>query len=97
MTLLGAAIHAAAGGMERALGLPAQALDESRIAGDRAAEASAWALHQLVTMNSVPGTDIDGIQRDLEERAPEIERLGDPRALVSLRRLELDIALFSRR
>ena len=70
-----------------------QALEESRIAGDRAAEASAWALHQLVSIDSVPGTDIEAIQRDVQRRAPEIERLNDARTLVSLRRLELSIAI----
>ncbi|MDQ3992756.1 MAG: AAA family ATPase, partial [Actinomycetota bacterium] len=92
LPLLGAAILDAAGGMERALGLLAQALEESR-AGDRAAEASAWAMHQLVRIQSVPDMDLAGVQRDLEARAPEIERLGDSRTLVFLRRLELSIAL----
>jgi tetratricopeptide (TPR) repeat protein len=33
------------------------------------------------------------MQRDVEERAPKVERLGDGRALVALRRLELSMAL----
>jgi class 3 adenylate cyclase/tetratricopeptide (TPR) repeat protein len=93
LPLLGAAIHGAAGGMDLALEALAQALEESRIAGDRAAEASAWGLHQLVSITSVPGTDIEAIQRDVQARAPEIERLNDARTLVWLRRLELEIAL----
>ena len=94
LPLLGAAIHGAAGGMDLALEALAQALEESRIAGDRAAEASAWTLHQLVSITSVPGTDIEAIQRDIQSRAPEIERLNDARTLVWLRRLELEIALY---
>ena len=62
-------------------------------AGDRAAEVSAWAIHQLVSLQSVPDTDTERILRELEGLAPEIERLGDERALVYLRRLELAIAL----
>src|SRR5438552_2061198 len=93
MPLLGAAIFDSGGGMERALDILAQALDESRVAGDRAAEASAWALHQLVVLRSVSDTDLDSIQRELEACAPEIEQFGDVRTLVCLRRLELDIAL----
>ena len=67
--------------MERAAHLD-QALDESRIAGDRAGEASAWAMQRLVSVQSVPSTDVDSIQREVEARAPEVERLGDVRALV---------------
>jgi class 3 adenylate cyclase/tetratricopeptide (TPR) repeat protein len=92
LPLMGAAIYDAAGGMERALGLFERALDESRIAGDRAAEANAWALWQLVRIQSVPETDVQGVLREVEARAPEFEQLGDARALVSLRRLELMIA-----
>src|SRR5207244_3243432 len=58
LPLLGAAIFDAAGGMERALSVLEQALGESRAAGDPAAEASAWAMHQLVSIQSVPGTDV---------------------------------------
>lgn len=93
LPLLAVAILDAAAGMERALGLVAQALEESRAAGDRAAEVSAWAIQQLVRLQSVPDTDTASIHRELELRAPEIERLGDGRALVYLRRLELVIAL----
>jgi class 3 adenylate cyclase/tetratricopeptide (TPR) repeat protein len=93
LQLLAAAILDAATGMERALGLVAQAIEESRAADDRAAELSAWAVHQLVSLQSVPDTDTERIRRDLEVRGPEIERLGDGRALVYLRRLELAIAL----
>jgi len=93
LPLLGAAIFDAAGGMERALAVLEQGLHESRVAGDHAAEASAWTTHQLVSLQSVPGTDVDGAQREVKARALEIERLGDARALVSLRRLELLIAL----
>ena len=83
----------AAAGMEQALGLVAQAIEESRAAGDRAAELSAWAIHQLVSLQSVPDTDTERIRRELDARGPEMERLGDGRALVYLRRLELAIAL----
>jgi class 3 adenylate cyclase/tetratricopeptide (TPR) repeat protein len=93
LPLLAAAILDAATGMERALGLVAQAVEESRIADDRAAELSAWAIHQLVSLQSVPDTDTERIRRELEARGPEIELLGDERALVYLRRLELAIAL----
>jgi len=93
LMLLGAAILDAAAGMERGLELVAQALQESRVSGDRAAEVTAWAIHQLVSLQSVPDTDTERILRELEGFAPEIERLGDGRALVFLRRLELEIAL----
>jgi tetratricopeptide (TPR) repeat protein len=93
LPLLGATILDAAGGMERALDILGRALDESRIAGDRAAEASAWALRNLVRQQSEPALDLEAMQRDVEKRAPEIERLGDGRALVYLRRLELSMAL----
>ena len=93
LPLLAVAILDAAAGMERALGLVAQALEESRDAGDRAAEVSAWAIHQFVRLQSVSDADAERIHRELEVRAPEIERLGDGRALVYLRRLELAIAL----
>jgi tetratricopeptide (TPR) repeat protein len=93
LPLLAAAILDTAAGMERALGLVAQAIEESRAADDRAAELSAWAIHQLVSLQSVPNTDTERIRRDLEVRGPEMERLGDERALVYLRRLELAIAL----
>jgi class 3 adenylate cyclase/tetratricopeptide (TPR) repeat protein len=93
LPLLAAAMLDAAAGMERALGLVAQAIEESRVAEDRAAELSAWAMHRLVSLQSVPDTDSRGVRRELETRGPEIERLGDGRALVYLRRLELAIAL----
>ncbi|HEY8673867.1 MAG TPA: adenylate/guanylate cyclase domain-containing protein [Candidatus Dormibacteraeota bacterium] len=93
LPLLAAAILDAATGMERALGLVAQAVEESRAANDRAAELSAWAIHQLVSLQTVPDTDTVRIRRELETRGPEIERLRDGRALVYLRRLELAIAL----
>jgi tetratricopeptide (TPR) repeat protein len=93
LPLLGAAIFDAAGGMERVLEILAQALDESQIVGDRAAELSVWAMHHLVSVSSLPGTDVDAIQCEIEARAPELERLGDVRALVWLRRLELTVAL----
>ena len=93
LTLIGAAILDGTGGMQRARIFVDQALDESRAAGDLAGEASAWATQQLVSLQSDAGTDIGGIQRELEARAREVERLGDVRALVSLRRLELTIGL----
>jgi tetratricopeptide (TPR) repeat protein len=95
LPLLGAAIFDAAAGMERALDVLRQAIDESRLAGDRVAEMNAWATLQLVSIHGVPGTDVEEIQLELERRAPEIERLADVRALVSLRRLELDIAVIA--
>jgi hypothetical protein len=93
LTLIGAAILDGTGGMQRARTIVDQALDESRAAGDQAGEASAWATQQLVSLQSDASTDIGGIQRELEARAREVERLGDVRALVSLRRLELTIGL----
>jgi tetratricopeptide (TPR) repeat protein len=93
LPMLGVAIFDAAGGIERAFTLIAQGLDESRLAGDHAAEASAWALHGVVTIFGVPEADVQALARAVEARAPEIERLGDPRALVHLRRLELAIAI----
>jgi class 3 adenylate cyclase/tetratricopeptide (TPR) repeat protein len=93
LPLLGAAIFDSAGGIESGLNVLAQALEESRLAGDRAAEASAWALQRLVSIFGVAETDIAGIRCDVEARAPEIERLDDARALVWLRRLELVIAI----
>jgi tetratricopeptide (TPR) repeat protein len=92
-SLLGAAIFDAAGGMERALEVLGKALEESRLAGDVAAEASVWAIQQLVRIQSDPDVDVDQIERELEARGPEIEGLGDPRALVFLRRLELTFGL----
>jgi class 3 adenylate cyclase/tetratricopeptide (TPR) repeat protein len=94
LTLIGGATLDAAGGMERARSILDQALEESRAAGDEAGEASAWATQQLVSLQSVPNADVDSIQRDVEARVLEVERLGDVRALVSLRRLELHIAVF---
>ena len=91
LPLLGAAIYGAAGGMERALDVLAQALDESRAAGDpRGGGERLGAASSSLSIDSVPGTDIGGIQREVGARAPEIEQLGDARALVSLRRLELE-------
>jgi class 3 adenylate cyclase/tetratricopeptide (TPR) repeat protein len=92
LPMLGAAIFDAAGGIDRAFALIAQGLDESRIAGDHAAEASAWALHGVVTIFGVPEADIEELARTVEARAPEIERRADPRSLVYLRRLQLAIA-----
>jgi tetratricopeptide (TPR) repeat protein len=96
LTLLGAAILDVTAVMESALRVLEQAVDESRAGDDRAAEASAWAVHQLVTSQSAPDTDVAGIQREVELWVPEIERLGDPRALVFLRRLDLAMALTTR-
>ena len=93
LTLIGAALLDAAGGMERARHILEQALAESRAAGNQAGEASAWATHQLVSLQSDSSADIDAVRRELEVRAAEIEVLGDVRAIVSLRRLELLIAL----
>ncbi len=93
LTLIGAAILDGAGGMERARGVLDQALEESRAAGDHVGEARAWATQQLLSLQSVASTDVDRIQREVGARASEIEQLGDVRALVSLRRLELVIGL----
>jgi tetratricopeptide (TPR) repeat protein len=93
LTLIGGAIFDAAGGMERARSILDQALDESRAAGDQAGEANAWATQQLVSLQSVASADVDSIQREVEVRVLEVERLGDVRALVSLRRLELFLGL----
>jgi class 3 adenylate cyclase/tetratricopeptide (TPR) repeat protein len=93
LTLIGASIFEAAAGMESARIILDQALEESRAAGDHAGEANAWATQQLVSLQSVSGMDVDGIQREVEARALEVERLGDVRALVSLRRLELEIGV----
>jgi class 3 adenylate cyclase/tetratricopeptide (TPR) repeat protein len=93
LPLLGAASKGGAK-MERALEVLGQALDEARVAGDPAAEASAWALHHLVALKSVPGTDVERLQQEVAVRAPEIEGLNDARALVSLRSLELEIAIY---
>ena len=93
LSLLGAAIFDSGGGMRRAVGLIAQAQDEGRLTGDRVAELGAWALHGVVRIQSVPDADIEGLEREVEARANEIERLGDPRTLVFLRRLELAIAI----
>jgi hypothetical protein len=70
------------------------ALEEAQLAGDPAAEASAWSLHAAVGMQSV-GLDMAEIQRESDERGPAIEALGNPRALVALRRLQLALALMS--
>jgi tetratricopeptide (TPR) repeat protein len=93
MTLTGAAVLDAAGGMERARHLLDEAFEESRITGDLAGEASAWAVKHLVSLQSDANTDIDAVQRELETRAKETDRLGDIRAPVFLGRLELLIAL----
>jgi tetratricopeptide (TPR) repeat protein len=93
LPMLGVAIFDAAGGIDRAVGLIAQGLDESRLVGDLAAEASAWALHGVVTIFGVPEADVEALAGAVEARAPEIERLGDARALVHFRRLELAIAI----
>jgi class 3 adenylate cyclase/tetratricopeptide (TPR) repeat protein len=96
LPLLGAAILDVTAVMESALHVLEQAVDESRAYGDRAVEASAWAMHQLVIAQSVPDTDVAGIQREVEARVAEIEGLGDARALVFLHRLDLAIALTTR-
>jgi tetratricopeptide (TPR) repeat protein len=93
LPLLGAAAYVARE-MERALAVLGQALDEGRAARDPAAEASAWALHRIVAIASVPGTDVERLHDEVAARAPEIERLGDARALVFLRHLELEIAMY---
>jgi class 3 adenylate cyclase/tetratricopeptide (TPR) repeat protein len=77
--------------MERALDVLDQALDEAVAAGDPVAEASAWALHRLVAVQSVPGTDVERLHDEVAARAAEVEQLGDARALVFLLHLELDI------
>ena len=93
LSLLGAAIFDAAGGANRALEVLERALAESRASGDPAAEASAWATLQLLRVRGDPSVDMNEVQRESEERMLEIERLDDPRALVTLRRLELEISL----
>jgi class 3 adenylate cyclase/tetratricopeptide (TPR) repeat protein len=93
LPLLAATIGEGAGGMERALEVLGQALDESRAAGDRGAEASAWAVQAIVRLQSDPSADLAEIEREIGARGAEIEQLGDPRALISLRRLEQLIAL----
>ena len=90
LPLLGASILGARE-MERALEVLHQALDEAVAAGDPVAEASAWALHRLVAVESVPGTDVERLHDEVAARAAEVEQLGDARALVFLLRLELDI------
>ena len=92
LPMLGAAIFDAGGGIDRAFALIGQGLEESRLAGDAVAEASAWALHGVVTVFGVPEADVEALARSVEARAPEIERRADARALVYLRRLELAIA-----
>jgi class 3 adenylate cyclase/tetratricopeptide (TPR) repeat protein len=93
LVMRGAAILGGAGGMDRALAVLEEALDESRAAGDRAAEASAWATLQLVRLQSVPTADIEGIGLEAEARVREVAGLPDARPLVCLRRLQLTIAL----
>jgi class 3 adenylate cyclase/tetratricopeptide (TPR) repeat protein len=93
LSLLGAAIFDSAGGTNRALDVLERALEESRLSGDRAAEASAWATRQRLRLRGDASVDMSEVQREIEERAREIESLDDPRALVSLRRLELEIAI----
>jgi class 3 adenylate cyclase/tetratricopeptide (TPR) repeat protein len=94
LPLLGAAIYAAAGGVERALPVLERALEESDATGDPAAGAVAWAIDARVRIQGVPETNLDAIEREAEARAPEIERLGDARALVCLRHLQHIIALY---
>ena len=93
LPLLGATILNAAGGMERTIDVLERALEESRLAGDRGVEASAWALHGVVRMLSDPGADMGSLSAELEARTPEVEQLADVRALVCLRRLELQVAI----
>jgi len=94
LPLLGAAIYEAAGGIERALVVLEQALEESHATGDPAAEAIAWATDRFVRVHGLPETDFDALERDVDVRAPGIERLADPRALVRLRLLQHVIALY---
>jgi tetratricopeptide (TPR) repeat protein len=93
LSLLGAAMADAAGGTSRALEVIERALAESRAAGDEAVEASAWAIRQRLRLRADPSVDMTEIQRESEERTRGIEQLDDPGVLVSLRRLELEIAL----
>jgi class 3 adenylate cyclase/tetratricopeptide (TPR) repeat protein len=93
LAVLGAAMADAAGGTSRALDVVERALAEGVAAGDEAAEASAWAIRERLRLRADPSVDMAGIQRESEKRALGIEQLGDPGALVSLRRLELEIAL----
>jgi class 3 adenylate cyclase/tetratricopeptide (TPR) repeat protein len=91
--LLGAALRAARE-MERALEVLHQALDESRVAADPVGVARAWALERVVMIESIPGTDVEHLRDEVVARTPEIERLGDARALVFLRQLELEIEIY---
>ncbi len=92
LPLLGMAIFHSGGEMRRALAVLEQAVEEADAAGDRGAEASAWAMSCIVRLQSLVGTDLEDVQRDFERRAPEIKALGDPRALVCLFRLQLTLA-----
>ena len=93
LSLLGTVIFDAAGGTSRALEVLERAFEESRAAGDRGAEASAWATLQLLRLRADPSADMNEVQLEIREHGSEIELLDDPRALVSLCRLELEIAL----
>ena len=92
LPLLGTAIFHSAGEMKHALTVLDQALEEADAAGDPAAEASAWAMSSIVRLQSLVGTDVEAVQHDFDQRAPDIELLGDPRALVCLFRLQHTLA-----
>jgi class 3 adenylate cyclase/tetratricopeptide (TPR) repeat protein len=94
LPLLGMSIFAA-GDMAEALSTLTKALDEARAAGDARAEASAWALQGVVQLQAVSGIDAGELEREANQRASAIEGLGDPRALVALRRLQLGLAMMS--
>jgi tetratricopeptide (TPR) repeat protein len=92
LPLLGMAIFHSGGEMKRALAVLEQAIEEGQAGGDRGAEASAWAMSWIVRLQTLVGTDVEDVRRDFERRAPEIEALGDARALVCLFRLQLTLA-----
>jgi tetratricopeptide (TPR) repeat protein len=93
LALLGAAMADGAGGTDRALEVIRRALAESHLTEDEVAEARAWATWQRLRLRGDPSADLREIQHEIQERTLAIEQLGDPGALVALRRLKLEIAL----
>jgi hypothetical protein len=79
------------GDLETALSAAEAAVDEAEPSGDPAARLEAWATRWTVHLQAPRGVDDEQLERELEVKLPEAVRLGDPRALVSVRQLELSL------
>jgi len=60
---------------------------------DPATRIEAWAIRSIVEFQAMPDFDLERLERELEAKLPEAERLGDPRALVSVCWLDVRMRL----